>query len=80
MLWLFKSAGENNIRNEFYQFWNQENHPIECSTNDILDSKLKYLHENPVRAKIVENEGDYVYLSGKDYYNDQKELLAIDFV
>ena len=52
MLWIFKKAGEKNERNKDYQFWQQENHPIECSTNEILQSKIKYLHENPVRAGI----------------------------
>ena len=38
MLWIFKKAGVNNNRNTSYQFWHQENHPIECSTEDILGS------------------------------------------
>lgn len=80
MLWIFKSAGEQNNRNEQYQFWNQDNHPIECSTSEILDSKLKYLHENPVRARIVKEEGDYIYSSAGDYYNDEKGLIEIDFL
>jgi len=80
MLWIFKSAGENNNRNEIYQFWNQENHPIECSTKEILESKMKYLHENPVRARMVQEEGDYVYSSGMDYYNNRKGLIELDFL
>jgi hypothetical protein len=43
MLWIFKKAGEKNKRTDNYQFWQQENHPIECSTYEILQSKLKYL-------------------------------------
>jgi hypothetical protein len=39
MLWIFKKAGEKNKRNENYQFWQQENHPIECSAYEILQSK-----------------------------------------
>ncbi len=79
MLWIFKKAGERNKRNENYQFWQQENHPVECSTHDILDSKMKYLHENPVRAGLVRFEGDYVYSSGIDYYCDEKGLVKIDY-
>ena len=67
MLWIFKKAGEENKRNEKYQFWQQDNHPIECSTKEILESRMKYLHENPVRAGIVNFEGDYKYSSGIDY-------------
>jgi putative transposase len=79
MLWIFKKAGEKNKRNDKYQFWQQENHPIECSTYEILQSKLKYLHENPIRAGLVRNEGDYIYSSGIDYYTKEKGLLGITF-
>ena len=80
MLWIFKKAGENNSRNNDFQLWQQDNHPVQCDTNEILDSKIKYLYENPVRAGIVKYEQDYVYSSGIDYYGVQKGLIEIDFV
>jgi len=80
MLWLFKSAGERNKRNEKYQFWQQDNHPEECTTTEMLESKLKYVHENPMRAGLVRQEWDYVYSSAIDYYTSQKGLVKIDFV
>jgi hypothetical protein len=80
MLWIFKKAGEKNERNKNYQFWQQENHPIECSTYEVLQSKIKYVHENPVRAGLVRNESDYVYSSGVDYYTNEKGLIEINFL
>lgn len=80
MLWIFKKAGERNKRNENYQFWQQENHPVECSTAEIYSSKLKYLHENPVRAGIVRNEWEYSFSSGIDYYSKEKGLIPIHFL
>ena len=80
MLWIFKKAGENNSRNNDFQLWQQDNHPVQCDTNEILDSKIKYLHENPVRAGIVRYEQDYVYSSWIDYYGVQKGLIEVDFV
>ncbi len=77
MLWIFRSAGKHNNRNEVHQFWQQSNHPIECSDANFLDSRMKYLHENPVRAGLVRFEGDYVYSSGIDYYLDQKGLVEL---
>lgn len=79
MLWIFKKEGENNKRNKNFQFWRQDNHPIECDRNEILDTRIKYIHENPVRAGIVRFAGDYVYSSGNDYYNDTKGLLEVEF-
>jgi len=80
MLWIFKRAGEENNRNKDHQFWQQENHPVECNTNEVLDSRMKYLHENPVRAGLVRYEQDYVYSSAVDYYTTEKGLLDIVFV
>jgi putative transposase len=31
MNWIFKSAGEHNSNNENFQFWIQDNHPIELN-------------------------------------------------
>ena len=45
MLWIFKRAGEQNKRNEKYQFRQQDNHPIECNTNEILESQMQYMLE-----------------------------------
>jgi len=77
MLWIFKKAGEQNTRNTEYQFWQQDNHPVECSTEDILSSRLDYLHENPVRAGIVWHEEDFKYSSGVDYYTNRKGLIEV---
>ena len=80
MLWLFGEAGKENQRNNYYQFWQQDNHPVQCDTNDILETRMTYLHENPVRAGIVREANDYVYSSGIDYYTEAKGLIEIDFI
>jgi REP element-mobilizing transposase RayT len=80
MLWIFGKAGKFNSRNENFQFWQQTNHPVECSTEDILMSRMQYLHENPIRAGIVNFEQDYLYSSGIDYYGNGQGLIKIDFV
>ncbi|WP_205943674.1 hypothetical protein [Pedobacter cryophilus] len=80
MLWIFKKAGENNHRNKEFQFWQQDNHPIELDHDEIIQSKMDYLHENPVRAGIVRMEKDYIYSSGIDYYGDENGLIEINFL
>ena len=77
MLWIFKKAGENNQRNNNYQLWQQDNHPIECSTEEILQTRTNYLHENPVRAGFVWKVEEYRYSSAIDYYTTGKGLLEI---
>ena len=41
LLKLFSKAGKENSNNKTYQFWQQDNHPIQCSTPDILKQKMK---------------------------------------
>jgi REP element-mobilizing transposase RayT len=55
MLWIFKKAGEKNSRNNDYQFWRQDNHPVQLETIAFTLDKLNYLHNNPVKAvqKII---------------------------
>ena len=78
LLWLFRVAGEENTRNNIYQFWQQDNHPIECSTAAIFNARMNYLHENPVKAGLVWKPEDYRYSSGLDYYSIGKGLIEID--
>jgi REP element-mobilizing transposase RayT len=80
MLWIFNKAGEKNMRNTEFQFWQQDNHPIELDNDHIFQSKIDYLHQNPVRAGIVREEKDYLLSSAIDYYSTEKGLIEIDFL
>jgi len=72
-------AGLNNGNNKDWQFWQQNNHPIELSYNSIIDQKLKYLHYNPVSAGYVESPEYWLYSSAKDYYG-KKGLLDVELI
>lgn len=67
MLWLFRSNGESNSNNQTYQFWQQDNHPICLDSNEMMDQRLNYLHNNPVNEGIVEEPEHYIYSSARDY-------------
>ncbi|WKN32910.1 transposase [Porifericola rhodea] len=53
MLWIFRSAGQRNSNNKYYQFWQQDNHPVELSNNQMMDQRLDYIHQNTVAAGLV---------------------------
>lgn len=63
----FKKAGDKNSNNKIYQFWQQHNKPIELWTNEVIEQKINYIHNNPVEAGFVENAYDYLHSSAKDY-------------
>jgi REP element-mobilizing transposase RayT len=67
LLWMMERAGKKKSNNNDFQFWQQHNHPTELSTNEILQQRLDYIHNNPVEACLVENPGDWLYSSARDY-------------
>ena len=67
MIKLFEIAGKNNSNNKQYQFWQQHNHPIELISSNFIEQKLKYIHNNPVKAGFVFYPEDYYYSSARDY-------------
>ena len=81
MIQIFSEAGKANSRNTDYQFWQQDNHPKIILTPDFAAQKLKYIHNNPVEAGIVEKAEEYIYSSARDYYyGRQMGLLQIEFL
>ena len=74
---LLQEAGSGNKKNKKYQVWRQDNHPIELFTNDVIDQKLDYIHNNPVEEGIVLNPEDYLYSSAGNYAG-LEALIEID--
>lgn len=77
MLSIFKQAGAYNSNNKNYQFWRQDNKPIEIYSADVIQQKLNYVHNNPVVEGLVERPEDYLYSSAKDYAG-QEGLVNLD--
>ena len=74
-----KEAGENKTNNKDFQLWQQHNHPIELNTNEIMQQRIDYIHNNPVKARYVDNPADWLYSSARDY-EDRKGLIDIYFL
>ena len=58
-------------------FWEEGYHGEQIFTQSFFDSKLNYIHMNPVRAGIVEKEEEYLNSSCADYYGIRKGKLQI---
>jgi REP element-mobilizing transposase RayT len=63
MMNIFEFAAKQHKRNEKYQVWTHENHAELIYSNAFIEQKINYIHDNPVRAGIVENPEDYIYSS-----------------
>jgi REP element-mobilizing transposase RayT len=73
----FEFAAKSNLRSGTFQFWTHENHAVEIISNHFLRQKLAYIHENPVRAGLVEKPSDWLYSSQRNYMN-LEVLIEID--
>ena len=76
-LWLFERAGQKNTNNKKNQFWQQHNHPVELNTNEMIDQRLNYIHNNPVEAGIVLSPEDYLYSSAINYAGLPEKLIEV---
>jgi len=60
-------------------FWTHENHAIELYDGKIIEQKLNYIHDNPVRPKLVERAEDYLYSSARNY-SELPGLINIELI
>jgi len=78
---LFQHAARRQNKNGDYQVWTHENHAIEATGNEFIETRVNYIHENPVRAGIVRNPEDYLYSSAPVYagFEGLIEIIPIVF-
>jgi REP element-mobilizing transposase RayT len=57
----FKINASQRKVNKFYQVWTHENHAILLYSNKFIRQMIEYIHNNPVKAGIVEKPEDYLY-------------------
>jgi len=50
-----------------YQLWTHENHAVQLYSDKFITEKIEYIHNNPVKAGIVEKPEDYMYSSARNY-------------
>ncbi len=79
MLRLFKYYARFNKNNTEYQLWKRDNRPIELVSPKWINQKLDYIHNNPVRAGIVDLPEDYLY-SSANWYLKQEGKVEIDIL
>lgn len=75
----FTDIGAPLTRITHYKVWQDGNHPVELSTNEMIGQRLHYLHYNPVEAGIVWEPQDYCYSSAIDY-SGGKGFLDIELL
>ncbi len=77
MLTMFKRAGKQNSNVSNFQFWQQNNNPIELWSSKVIKQKITYIHNNPVKAGFVTHAWDWKYSSARNYA-ELDVVIAID--
>ncbi len=67
MLRRFEFAGKFNKKITHYNFWQEGNHAIEVYSPHVTWQKINYIHQNPVKAMIVERAEEYWFSSARNY-------------
>jgi REP element-mobilizing transposase RayT len=80
MLNLFEFVAKQHKRNEKFQIWTHENHAELIYSDKFIIQKINYIHDNPVRAGIVENPEDYLYSSATDFAGKQCLLNIVQMI
>lgn len=68
--WILKKfafEANRNLRGTNYKLWQDGFHPLQLSSNEMIDQRLNYIHQNPVKEGIVYEQEEYVYSSAKNY-------------
>ena len=73
---LFAHAAKRQNKAGEFQVWTHENHAVEVYGNSFVQTKVEYIHNNPVLAGIVNKAEDYKYSSAGNY-EDMEGLLEI---
>ncbi len=61
------------------QLWTHHNHAVELSTNEMIDTRLDYIHNNPVKAGWVEKPEHYLYSSARNYI-DMDSMIEVEMI
>jgi len=63
LLRTFKREGYINPLNKAIQVWQNGNYPIQLYSQEIIQQKINYIHQNPIRAGMVAEPHHYLYSS-----------------
>jgi REP element-mobilizing transposase RayT len=74
LLHQFNYFGKKSKNNE-NQFWKHDNHPFYLYSNEMIEQKINYIHDNPVEAGFVNEPHEWRLSSA----NEQSPIKVLKF-
>ncbi|MBI5915566.1 MAG: hypothetical protein HY842_09330 [Bacteroidetes bacterium] len=79
--WLVRLLGWfGRQKGQEHQVWQHENHPVALWSPEVVCQKIKYIHENPVRAGFVAEPEHWLYGSSASYAGIGFPLLEVEIL
>ena len=72
---MFERAGSKTSNVKGSQLWQYNNKPIELYSNEVIDQKVDYIHQNPVVSGFVNESDHWRYSSAIDYSGGKGVLV-----
>lgn len=72
----FKFSGPKNYQ---YKICRKSNYDFNIYSDRKFEEKLNYIHNNPLKAGLVDDLADYPWSSYQNYYLNNNSLLKIDY-
>ncbi len=76
---IIEEEAQKSSSNKKFKVWRHENHPVVLETNAMIEDRLHYIHNNPVRSGICFSAADYKYSSACQY-SGEIGPLALSFM
>ncbi len=74
LLAYFEKVCEHLKRDQSYKVWQDGYHAEIIETNRFIKQKVNYIHNNPVKDKVVTLPEDYYFSSARNYAGLENEL------
>lgn len=74
---VFKEAKCKFKKDRTHEFWTEGFHPKQIISSKMMEQKINYIHQNPVKTGLVANEHDWLHSSFNDYYGNSRGLVNI---
>jgi len=74
----WREYSHRRISEQVYHIWQPSFYDFNIYSNRKLEQKLDYIHNNPVKARLVRGVTDYKYSSARNYYLGDSSGIKID--
>jgi REP element-mobilizing transposase RayT len=71
----FRYYGDNSPQKQINQFWKHDNNPFYLYSNEMIQQKVNYIHNNPVKAGFVNEPHEWRLSSA----NEQSPIKVLKF-